>query len=522
MGIRTGRVLEFGSFFDLKLYPQSSMQQRTTVAHGRKAYLVIAIGSFAIAIALLIGKLFEGYFSGIHNLARAYSIPFALLGLIICMGVFFYGYRQGRIDLFEIVYPLSALYMLHYPIRALFMLGFPNLTRYLYRFPVNSEIYLSHALLLFDIGFLAFVCGYFWSGGRDLAATIPKIPWIGNISGLFWKGVLVYGAGFAAFLILLASGSALRFQWVEGSRNTSFYNSLVFLSELRVVGLYLTWVAYLNQKKPNLFIPYLIVLIELLVGVAAGSKQALFQMMIALLFAYHYTNHRITAKAVLLLGTFLLVLFPLVQTYRDIYRHVLGFRPDPHLTEIYELRDDVSLSFSSELSFIGTVQQIMNRANQLDYLTTIVYRVPDYIDHQNTLWPTIISGFIPRMLWPDKPTLALGRYMVSVVLGSASRTNAPVTNIGEFYLNFGVMGVPIGMFILGAVYRIVYTYLHLVTTSRLLTGMIYLWVFPSMLFLSTGLAAFPVSLARTMLVVLVILWLFFRTAENRQLSGIGA
>ncbi len=159
----------------------------------------------------------------------------------------------------------------------------------------------------------------------------------------------------------------------------------------------------------------------------------------------------------------------------------------------------------------------MNRANQLDYLAVIIHRVPQYIGYENTIWPNIVAGFVPRLLWPNKPALALGRYMVTVILGLQSSSNAPLTNIGELYLNFGTLGVLLGMFILGILFRMVYTFLHSVISSRIIQGLLYLSVFPSMLFLSTGIAAFPAGILRTMLLMLLILWLFFRQSKKRQL-----
>ena len=66
-----------------------------------------------------------------------------------------------------------------------------------------------------------------------------------------------------------------------------------------------------------------------------------------------------------------------------------------------------------------------------------------------------MSVTIPRVAWPGKPTINLGNwinehYTSSVVLS----TNFGPTFVGDFYLNFGVVGVLAGMLLLGLILRI--------------------------------------------------------------------
>lgn len=476
----------------------------------------IAMVIFGGGIAIVMGYAAQAYFSDVKSTIGSYGILLAIIGLMIGIGVFLYGYRRSDFTLLEIIYPLTALYMLNYPIRGLFMLLLPHLANYVYSFPVTgAKTYISYALFLFDLGFLSFVLGYYWPGAKNVARMLPTLPWVNETRGFYGKGLAIYGIGLGAFVLLWVMGSALRFQWIEERRLTAAYNLLVLLSRLKLVGLYLVWVRALKRKKTLHLLPYIILIVELFSGVTTGSKQSIFQVIIALLFAYSYSNKKVTTRAIGLFGLFLLVFFPLVQTYRNVYKEEFGFRPDPRLSELVTLTDDVSQTFISQSSTSDTIVQVFNRANQLDYLAVITHRVPRYIGYTNTLWPAIITAFIPRFLWHEKTVLVLGRFMVSVILGSPSSTNAPVTNIGELYLNFGVIGVPIGMFILGILYQVIYAYFQrIVPLSSSIQGALYLAIFPSMLFLSTGIASFPASIARTTILMLVVLWLFFRQPRS--------
>jgi hypothetical protein len=62
-------------------------------------------------------------------------------------------------------------------------------------------------------------------------------------------------------------------------------------------------------------------------------------------------------------------------------------------------------------------------------------------------------AFIPRLLWPDKPTLSKGSWF-TVYLGFSPReseatTSTGITATGELYWNFGIVGVISGMLLIG-------------------------------------------------------------------------
>jgi hypothetical protein len=476
--------------------------------------LAIAFGSFAVGIAVLIGVLLQSSFGSLEYRTGSTIIILAFGGLFLGAVVFLVGMRKKELDLFEIIFPLTALYMLNYPLRGMFIHLFPESTRFIYGFPADIDTFLSSSLMMFNVGFLFFIFGYFWRGGETISSLIPRIRGAVNLQGMRLKGVAIYAIGLAAFLGLAASGSVLRFQWVEGSRTTAAYSMLVLISSLRVVGLYFIWVQNVRSSGSKGMLPVVIFAIEIASGLAIGSKQHLFQIVLAVLFAYHYSNRRIALRLIILLGVFLLVLFPLVQTYRDVFHSSLGAMTDPGVSDILGLTGDLSSSFLKAIDPGNTLNAIMNRANQLDYLTIMIHRVPTYINHTSTIWPNILAAFIPHAIWQDKPTLALGRYMVSVIVGSPSHGNAPMTNVGELYLNFGIIGVPTGMFLLGVIYRILYSYLNVITNNRVINGAFYLSAMPSMLFLSTGIASFPAGLTRTFLLMLFLMWLLFRRPAN--------
>lgn len=79
--------------------------------------------------------------------------------------------------------------------------------------------------------------------------------------------------------------------------------------------------------------------------------------------------------------------------------------------------------------------------------------------HGETMKP-LTYAFIPRILWPQKPVVSRGTWFTAY-LGFAGSAEAATTNTAtyaasEFYWNFGVAGVIVGMFLIGALLGTIY------------------------------------------------------------------
>ncbi len=90
---------------------------------------------------------------------------------------------------------------------------------------------------------------------------------------------------------------------------------------------------------------------------------------------------------------------------------------------------------------VNVVTILMQRIQEQDYMLGESYMVWTY-------------GWIPRTIWPEKPAVDVGVLLKQIVLGSGRDAPGGVnaTGPGEAYLNFGNMGVLVGIF-LGALFR---------------------------------------------------------------------
>ena len=101
-------------------------------------------------------------------------------------------------------------------------------------------------------------------------------------------------------------------------------------------------------------------------------------------------------------------------------------------------------------------QTSAGRSANLDLLADVIIRTPQEIPYWGgETYLSLVGAFVPRFLWPDKPTKELGQafghrygYIGANDLGTA--LNLPF--LVEFYANFGIAGVIVGMCLIGLIY----------------------------------------------------------------------
>jgi hypothetical protein len=101
-------------------------------------------------------------------------------------------------------------------------------------------------------------------------------------------------------------------------------------------------------------------------------------------------------------------------------------------------------------------QTSAGRSANLELLADVIIRTPREIPYWGgETYLSLVGSFVPRVLWPDKPTKELGQafghrysYIGPNDLGTA--LNLPI--LVEFYVNFGILGVILGMCVVGIIY----------------------------------------------------------------------
>src|SRR5262249_13027537 len=114
----------------------------------------------------------------------------------------------------------------------------------------------------------------------------------------------------------------------------------------------------------------------------------------------------------------------------------------------------ISSSHLSEYVAEG-LESTGERLDAVGALSVIVRDTPRAVPYQNgrTLGLFFVA-FIPRVVWPDKPEITMGQWMPDMYGSVGIENNTAVTALGDYYLNFGTLGVIGGMLFLGMIMRL--------------------------------------------------------------------
>jgi len=107
---------------------------------------------------------------------------------------------------------------------------------------------------------------------------------------------------------------------------------------------------------------------------------------------------------------------------------------------------------------------LASRTAQLGVLAHTVYRTPEVVPYWNgATYSTVLTSFVPRAVWRDKPTKELGQrfgHRYGVLHHGDKSTSVNLPQLVELYVNFGPLGVALGMVAMGALYRLLYLKLN--------------------------------------------------------------
>ncbi len=108
---------------------------------------------------------------------------------------------------------------------------------------------------------------------------------------------------------------------------------------------------------------------------------------------------------------------------------------------------------------------LVNRFHGADSMLTIIYK-HDYLGFFKNFstYKLILIGLIPRFLWSEKSEITLGPYFTNYYWFDGSVDNNFQTTAfllpGEFYMNFGFIGVIFGFMFMGIFLSIIYKSMH--------------------------------------------------------------
>lgn len=377
--------------------------------------------------------------------------------------------RRGRLQLFEIPVYITCIFFLQF---GLLPLGnFTDPRRIDWRLSANGEelvVALSYCIL----GMMAFWMGC-QAARRKQSGQMPSGlseeetshgPREGRIM-LF--AIVLFGVAFATRFFLLRAHLYSFLGSVEKSyANLASMQVLSFLSQLGTMALVVACIErYRNRSDPTWKLLFAVIFSsEVLWGFFSGMKAAVVINFLAVAVVSSLVRQRLNLRWVVLPLLVLILLYPVSEAYR-------GVVTQRHAEEITSFQ---GAGRASRVAFQDATQMATRQGglwqfglvltqHRLELLTCVAWilrlspQARSFVRGNLPWWMVPIYPFVPRLFWPSKPilvegqrfTIALGALRASQITNGVSSTS--VTYPGDLYLQFGLLGIPVGMFLLGLV-----------------------------------------------------------------------
>lgn len=262
----------------------------------------------------------------------------------------------------------------------------------------------------------------------------------------------------------------------------ALYNALNFIDGYNGIAITISiyWCSFLFTKNNNLiyFFIFLILFLEILNGSVATS--------FLYLIAIYLVNIIVTKKINFIFSFSIILVCVLLHTFKYEYRnatwgkaHINASLANVEAAQKENEKSQRSTLDKSKILITTYSNSFLNLKNNklansmetfkkrnfkrlthsFNSLVVVSYLSPQHVPHWNGYsYKIFASKFIPRIFWDGKPSDTLGngfgkRYKILNNIDRTTSWNMPVLN--EFFVNFGSVGVMIGMFLLGSIFTLV-------------------------------------------------------------------
>jgi hypothetical protein len=237
-----------------------------------------------------------------------------------------------------------------------------------------------------------------------------------------------------------------------------------------------------------------------------GNKSFCMTLFALPVLAYRYARGKfpsVVMTALVLITIF--IVFPFFNAYRSTNTdYSIGSR-------VTETVGHLS-SRSGESYRESSVTQVGGRLALINSVAIVIRETGKSVDYQygRTLSDALLGFTIPRVLWPEKPFVSLGREFsrqFRIQPRWDDKTWVAPTIIGELYWNLGLTGVIAGMFALGAILRAIYRGFGESGLRNPLNTALYAGLLTPLLSVESSVGAYIGIIIKMMLILAALQWI---------------
>lgn len=416
----------------------------------RKSYLIIALMFF-------IGASVTGAlaFSGIHFSERVkYLIT---LGIFALLGIYFawnwsVNRNQSLLTLFELPVWFTLSAFVNMGVAAYFAFVDSR-----WREPYLSDHHwLLVALFLVLTGVVSLWIGYRFAGAlRFGSKKTEKSPRWRELASPVNLG-LVYG--------LIIGNRILRIVTVGTAYGSSilpwllpFNQWMIYLDEASYLIVAITVLEVSKGRWPSCVL-YTVLATETFFIFISGMTRGLIWLSVVTIAASLYGRRRIPRRWFILILALWVILVPVNQILREGYGSTRSvFVAAEHVGESFKL---AWFSQPWSKNWEALIEKILGRQSSLlQNVAAVIELTPSVIPFSPiTDYLYLPLYLVPRFVWQSKPMLSPGVWFGVTYLGSPSttRSSAAISPFGDLYMHGGWLGLLMGMFLVGVLYRVLY------------------------------------------------------------------
>lgn len=195
---------------------------------------------------------------------------------------------------------------------------------------------------------------------------------------------------------------------------------------------------------------------EILYGFSTGLSSMV--MIVLVFFAVVYLA--VKRKVPILVLVFCVLVFYIFQPVKAEYRRLIwaGHASERSVFEKTMLLFELAHEYYFEPGvFLDASEAFYSRTDHLGTTAAIVSQTPEIVPYlYGRTYSNLLTSWIPRIIWPGKPQENLGNEWAKwyrLLDPSDFDTSYNLPWLPEFYMNFGVPGVLVGMFMVGLFFR---------------------------------------------------------------------
>jgi len=459
-----------------------------------------------------------------------YLLPWTLLTAFVLLSPSIILIRRGSFDLFHpLVFSVWTYLFPAFVGGAVIITAGLN-EPYFFSFIESPETNLPLSLMYICLGFLGMCIGFVIPHAGRLGEWLRSRAPEGE-----WSGFNVWLAG--GVLVLLGVGinivgfvqGLLGYQRVS---ETAIFDGLIsFLSTILTVGFVLLWTRIFRERK--LGVPHYLVIVVLFILIPfrmalMGNRAGLLAAIVPIGIAFAYSGRTLKLIHGAVFGV--LVFFALIVgvLYGTAFREIKGseerIASGAYLEQVGATVE--YLGRTDPWNLLGdNAQELASRVENLSSLAVVVSnheRLAPYeagYGIENNIVNDLSTSLVPRFIWADKPPTIDPR-LYSDLYFDYSENSFAMTPFGDLLRNFGVVGIPLGMLIVGFYLRVVYSFLIANQTPTLWGAAAYFPLLTVINYEGFYSTFIPSAIRVAVVIVIPLLLLHFLFFRNRPGSSV--